>query len=54
MCFLFHFIQGRRSFQSSDASDSNPGHSHDIRDYVQPSMLEDPWKDLMAEMEKKS
>ena len=47
-------LQGRRSFQNSDANDSNPGHSNDIRDYVQPSMLEDPWKDLMAEMENKS
>lgn len=42
-------FQGNRSFQSPDASDSNPGHSNDIRHYVHPSMLEDPWKDLMAE-----
>ncbi|XP_015918189.1 uncharacterized protein [Parasteatoda tepidariorum] len=34
-------------------SDSNPGHSFNIEDYIHPSMLDDPWEKDMIEYEKK-
>ncbi|RUS69281.1 hypothetical protein EGW08_022959 [Elysia chlorotica] len=42
------FHSARRGFGNRNGSFSNPGGSDDIKKYVNPSMLDDPWKNLPA------
>ncbi|CAL1533801.1 unnamed protein product [Lymnaea stagnalis] len=43
-----HFNSSKKPYFQRNKSLNNPGGSDNIQEYIHPSMLEDPWKDLPA------